>query len=127
MGRARSQPAAEAEPIEHHPAYAEPAVEPAMRPSTAEAEFPAPVGHDAPEALQAEAEAEAAEAAEAAQEPQRRRSTVRERAPIALEGEPPAPSPTLPPPAPVISVSSSEEPAQPKRGWWGKRILGDKG
>ena len=118
--------AGEAEAAERQPAYAEPAVEPAMRPSTAEAEFPAPVGHEAPEALQAEAEAEAAEAAEAAQEPQRRRSTVRERAPIALEGEP-APSPTLPPPAPVISVSSSEEPAQPKRGWWGKRILGDKG
>jgi hypothetical protein len=52
---------------------------------------------------------------------------VRERAPIAIEGEQPAPSPTLPPPpAPVISVSSSDEPAQPKRGWWGKRILGDK-
>ena len=121
------EPAGEAGPAEHQPAYAEPMIEPAMRPSTAEAEFPAPVGHDAPEALRAEAEAEAAEAAEAAEEPQRRRSTVRERAPIALEGEP-APAPTLPPPpAPVISVSSSDEPAQPKRGWWGKRILGDKG
>jgi ribonuclease E len=97
---------------------------------TAEAEFPAPVGHDAPEAIEAEAEAEAAEEAEAAQEaaqaPQRRRSTVRERAPIAIEGEPRPPSPTLPPPAPVISVSSSDEPSPPKRGWWGKRILGDK-
>ena len=101
--------------------------QPAVRPSTAEAEFPAPVGHEAPEALQAEAEAEAAEAEEADREPQRRRSTVRERAPIAVEGTPPAPSPTLPPPpTPVISVSSSEEPAQPKRGWWGKRIMGDK-
>ena len=120
----RAEPAGEAEPVGYQPAYAEPAVVPAMRPSTAEAEFPAPVGHDAPEALRAEAEAEAAEAAEAEQEPQRRRSTVRERAPIALEGAAPAPAATLPPP--VISVSSSEEPAQPKRGWWGKRILGDK-
>jgi hypothetical protein len=24
-------------------------------------------------------------------------------------------------------VSSSEEPAQPKRGWWAKKLLGDKG
>ncbi len=99
---------------------------------TAEAEFPAPVGHDAPAAIAAEAEAEAAEEAEAAHEDaqarERRRSTVRERAPIPIEGEAPMPSPTLPPPpAPVISVSSSEEPSQPKRGWWGKRLLGDKG
>ena len=95
---------------------------------TAEADFPAPVGHDAPEAIEAQAEAEAAEEVEATEAPRHRRSTVRERAPIAIEGEPPAPSPTLPPPpAPVISVSSSDEPAQPKRGWWGKRILGDKG
>ncbi len=121
------EPRPESEPAAHQPAYAEPPFQPAMRPSTAEAEFPAPIGHEAPEALQAEAEAEAAEEAEATEAPQRRRSTVRERAPIAIEGEPPAPSPTLPPPAPVISVSSSEEPAQPKRGWWGKRILGDKG
>ncbi len=116
-------PPSEIEPVKHHPAYSEPA----MRPSTAEAEFPAPVGHDAPEAIRAEEEAAVAEAE---QEPQRRRSTVRERVPIAIEGASQdasqAPSPTLPPPTPVISVSSSEEPAQPKRGWWGKRILGDK-
>ena len=96
-----------------------------MMPSTAEAEYPAPVGHDAPEAIEAEAEARAAEQAEQ-HEPPRRRSTIRERAPIPIEGAAPPPSPTLPPPTPVISVSSSEEPAAPKRGWWGKRLLGDK-
>ena len=123
--RETAEPASE-QPEEHRGAYAEPPVELAMKPSTAEAEFPAPVGHEAPEAIQAEAEAEAAEAAEAAKEPQRRRSTVRERAPATIEGAVPASSPTLPSPSPVISVSSSEEPAQPKRGWWAKRVFGEK-
>jgi ribonuclease E len=54
----------------------------------------------------------------------RRRSTVREPAPIAMQG---APSPTLPPPTPVVSSTANEESATPKRGWWGKRLLGDKG
>jgi ribonuclease E len=103
-----------------------PTFEQPMTPPTAEAEYPAPVGHDAPAAIQAEAEARAAEQAER-QEPPRRRSTIRERAPIAIEGNVPPPSPTLPPPTPVISITSSEEPAAPKRGWWGKRLLGDKG
>jgi ribonuclease E len=58
------------------------------------------------------------------QEPPRRRSTIREPAPLSGEGAPPSPSS---PPAPVISTSGSEEPAAPKRGWWGKRLLGDKG
>ena len=31
------------------------------------------------------------------------------------------------PPTPVISSTSAEELATPKRGWWGKRLLGDKG
>ena len=115
--RAEAQPAAE---------ETRTTAEHAMRPSTAEAEFPAPVGHEAPEAIVAEAEAEAVEEAEAAAERQRRRSTVRERAPIPIEGAQPMPSPTLPPPTPVISISSSEEPAQPKRGWWGRRMMGDK-
>jgi hypothetical protein len=56
-------------------------------------------------------------------EPPKRRSTVRE--PIAAEGTP-APAPTLPPPAPVISSTTGEETATPKRGWWGRRLLGDK-
>jgi ribonuclease E len=56
----------------------------------------------------------------------RRRSTIREPAPFAARSAEGVPAQTLPPPAPVISVSSSEEPAQPKRGWWAKKLLGDK-
>ncbi len=57
-------------------------------------------------------------------EPPKRRSTIREPAPFAAEGAAP-PSPTLPPPTPVIS-STSEESGTPKRGWWAKRFSGDK-
>jgi len=60
------------------------------------------------------------------QEPSRRRSTIREPAPFGGEGAP-APSSPSSSPAPVISTSGSDEPAAPKRGWWGKRLLGDKG
>ncbi|HVI11841.1 MAG TPA: ribonuclease E/G [Pseudolabrys sp.] len=59
------------------------------------------------------------------QESPRRRSTIREPAPFASD-TPPAPSPASPP-APVISSSGTEEAAAPKRGWWGKHLLGDKG
>jgi ribonuclease E len=59
-----------------------------------------------------------------ASEPQRRRSTVREPASFTGEGAP-APAPTLPPPRPVIS-STREEGGAPKRGWWAKRLMGDK-
>ncbi|MGA7531811.1 MAG: hypothetical protein WBW27_07945, partial [Pseudolabrys sp.] len=60
------------------------------------------------------------------QEPSRRRSTIREPAPFAGEGAP-ATSSASSPPTPVISSTSAEESATPKRGWWGKRLLGDKG
>lgn len=66
----------------------------------------------------------------APQEAPRRRSTVREAAPVVTsEGAPPpapmpAPEPT-PTPTPVISTTG-EEPAAPKRGWWGRKLLGDK-
>ncbi|MGB7259235.1 MAG: hypothetical protein WBD48_14255, partial [Pseudolabrys sp.] len=65
----------------------------------------------------------------AASEPPRRRSTIREPAPFSSgESSAPMPSPTLPPPpTPVISSTGEGETAQPKRGWWGKRLLGDKG
>ncbi len=60
-------------------------------------------------------------------EPPRRRSTIREPAPIAIGGAPPPASvPSAPLPAPVISSTASEETGQPKRGWWAKRLLGDK-
>ncbi|HEX5508203.1 MAG TPA: Rne/Rng family ribonuclease [Pseudolabrys sp.] len=65
----------------------------------------------------------------ASPEPPRRRSTVREPAPFTSSSEPsaPTPSPALPPPNPIPVVTSNEssEPAQPKRGWWGRRLLGD--
>ncbi len=67
----------------------------------------------------------AAAPAQAEREPPRRRSTIREPAPIAATGAPPAP--TLPPPTPVISSTASEDSGQPKRGWWAKKFLGDKG
>jgi ribonuclease E len=58
------------------------------------------------------------------QEAPRRRSTIREPAPFSAEGA--MPPPVAPMPAPVIVTTASEEPAAPKRGWWGKRLLGDK-
>ena len=59
------------------------------------------------------------------QEPPRRRSTIREPAPFASERTP-VPPPPAAPSTPVISSTGPEEPATPKRGWWGKRLLGDK-
>jgi hypothetical protein len=69
---------------------------------------------------------QAAAPAQAEPEPPRRRSTIREPAPIGIAGAPPPPVPTIPPPAPVISSTASDGAGQPKRGWWGKRLLGDK-
>jgi hypothetical protein len=62
-------------------------------------------------------------------EPSRRRSTIREPAPFAGEGAPPPPSSPSPstPATPVISSTTSEETPAPRRGWWGKRLLSDKG
>jgi len=66
----------------------------------------------------------AAEPAEAEAQP-RHRSTVREPASFSY-GET-APAPAAPPPTPIISSTSSEESRTPRRGWWAKRLLGDKG
>jgi ribonuclease E len=60
-----------------------------------------------------------------AQEQPRRRSTIREPAPFAAESTQ-KPASAASPTVPVISSTSSEESAAPKRGWWGKRLLGDK-
>ena len=97
--------------------------------SEEDADAMAPAFDQGPEAPPAEPappqpEAAAVPPAAEAHEPPRRRSTVREPAPVAAEGTPPAP--TLPPPSPVVS-STGEETATPKRGWWGRRLLGDKG
>jgi len=60
---------------------------------------------------------------ESPQEAPRRRSTIREPAPVGAN-TPSAPAPVTPPPTPVVS-STAPETAAPKRGWWGKRLLGD--
>jgi ribonuclease E len=62
-----------------------------------------------------------------AQEAPRRRSTIREAAPVsssAPSAPSPAPAPAYEPPAPVVSSTAPETAAAPKRGWWGKRLLG---
>jgi ribonuclease E len=58
-------------------------------------------------------------AAMAESEPPRRRSTIRE----SVGG---ASAPISAPQATPVVSSSGEEPAAPKRGWWGRRLLGDK-
>jgi len=70
---------------------------------------------------------QAAAPAPADPEPPRRRSTIREPAPIGQAGAPPPAAPATPPPTPVISSTATDDAGQPKRGWWGKRLLGDKG
>jgi ribonuclease E len=88
--------------------------------------YSAPAGGSAPapQPVQ-EAASKTAEAPPASsQEAPRRRSTIREPAPLAAGGSAPAAAPVLP--QPVIVSGATEEPAQPKRGWWGKRLLGDK-
>jgi ribonuclease E len=64
-------------------------------------------------------------------EPPRRRSTVRERAPVALDAGTAEPSPAAPPatvpPEPEPVASMADEPAddRPRRtGWWSKRVAG---
>ena len=69
-----------------------------------------------------------APAAEAAHEPPRRRSTVREAAPVSGgESTPPMPRPAEPAAAPAPAVSSAAEgdaDKPRKTGWWAKRLLG---
>ncbi len=79
--------------------------------------YAAPAEQRRPEPMQPAPEAPAL-----AQEPPRRRSTIREPAPLA-SGTTPVPAPTLP--QPVVVSTATDEAAQPKRGWWGKRLLGD--
>jgi ribonuclease E len=55
----------------------------------------------------------------------RRRSTIREPASRTNESTSSAPASPPPSPAPIIS-STNPEPAVAKRGWWGRRLLGDK-
>jgi ribonuclease E len=59
-----------------------------------------------------------------AQEAPRRRSTIRE--PVSFSSESAPPPSAGSPSEPVVSSTGPEETAAPKRGWWGKRLLGDK-
>jgi ribonuclease E len=92
-------------PVEARSAYDEPAPSPESRPAAPSSPI----------------EAQPSENDRA--EPPRRRSTIREPAPIAAGV---VPAPVLPPSAPVISSTASDAAGTPKRGWWGKRLLGDK-
>src|SRR3954451_18480760 len=61
-----------------------------------------------------------------AAEPPRRRSTVREPAPVS-SGSAPAitPMPAPPPPAPTVVSTAEADASKPKKsGWWAKRLLG---
>ena len=100
------------------------AVEDLDRPPSYDAD-PAPSYAPSIEQRPAPVASESPAAAANAQEPPRRRSTIREPAPFASERAPVPPSPAAPS-TPVISSTGPEEPATPKRGWWGKRLLGDK-
>ena len=61
-----------------------------------------------------------------AAEPPRRRSTVREPAPV-FSGSAPVvtPMPAPPPPAPTVVSTAEADASKPKKsGWWAKRLLG---
>ncbi|HEY1472714.1 MAG TPA: Rne/Rng family ribonuclease [Pseudolabrys sp.] len=103
-----AQPAAEAQPAVERPIIDRPYNPP-----------PAPEPQSTPPQ-------QAAAPTQAEPEPPRRRSTIREPAPIGSAGAPP-PAPVNPPPTPVVSSTASDDSGQPKRGWWAKRLLGDKG
>jgi ribonuclease E len=76
----------------------------------------------------APAEAPSPPPAQEQPEPPRRRSTVRERAPVAASDatSPEATAPPTPAPEPVITeVSGTEKADQPRRtGWWSRRFAG---
>jgi len=101
---------------------APPSTEPAL--NTAVADLDAPTHREAP----VSAEAPAAPAAE----PPRRRSTVRERAPVssgdeaaAVSAAPPSPPPAAAPAEPAATDDGAAESAAPRRtGWWSRRFAG---
>jgi ribonuclease E len=102
--------------------------ETAVEPSATPQAPPEPPAPEPPPATTAAQEPSAEPAPEPPPEPPRRRSTVRERAPIALDADAAEPSPTaLPAPAPPPVASMADEPAdeRPRRtGWWSKRVVG---
>jgi ribonuclease E len=97
------------------------AAEPELREAVADLDAappPAPVSAEAPHAEQQA-------------EPPRRRSTVRERAPITSSDDAPPPAstaPVAPAPAPepvITEVAATEGANQPRKtGWWSRRFAG---
>ena len=106
-------PSREAPPTETaEPAYPPP-IEPAPRPEPVpQPVAAAPAPQPSPEAV-----------------PQRRRSTVREPAPVFGGSTPVAmPTPQQPPTPTVISTAEADANKPKRSGWWAKRLLGgDKG
>ncbi len=126
-------PAGEQRPHEHQDFGGEPPHVPvAHSPDIAEATYAPRMDPPRAEPVAAEPFAPPPPAPAAAPEPPRRRSTVREPAPIFGSSAPvamPAPMPAPPPPpapAPVVAESSTSDDAnKPRRtGWWAKRLLG---
>jgi ribonuclease E len=94
-------------------------------------EAPAPTAEAMPERSAPVGEAPAPAPSPAEAEAPRRRSTVREPAPFGgaapIPVTPPSPPPVPSPAAEPVASSAESESSQPKRGWWGRRIMGDKG
>ncbi len=97
----------------------------ATQPLQAGADFP-PVSEEDADAMAPpfDREPTAPTVSEPPAEAPRRRSTVREPAAFASEGASPSPAATQS--TPVISSTAGDESATPKRGWWGKRLMGGK-
>jgi ribonuclease E len=123
------------------PPQAEPAEAPHLAAAAGEPSFARPVETSAPSPsplLPSPSAPQPAATAElpAAPERPRRRSTVREPAPILGAAAPlvtsmptPEPPPSPPPTAPVSAATAEEDTSRPRRtGWWARRLLGgDKG
>jgi ribonuclease E len=98
--------------------------EPELKEAVADLDATPPAPASAPAPVSAEAPS-----AEQHPEPPRRRSTVRERAPVAGSDDAPPPAPTEPVPAaaePVVTeVAETANADQPRKtGWWSRRFAG---
>ena len=99
------------------------AAEPELKEAVADLDAAPPSAPPAPVSAEAHAEQQS--------EPPRRRSTVRERAPIGSSDDASLPAPTMPvtpapAPEPVVTeVAATEGTDQPRKtGWWSRRFAG---
>jgi ribonuclease E len=113
-------------PVHEQPVLHEPPAEPVRSEMRPQSNYEPREDRPPPAAVPAAAAPETPEAA--APEPGRRRSTVREPAPMVFSGEAMAPVPHNPveAPQPIVSgPAESEDSDRPRRsGWWSKRVLG---